>query len=125
MVDAGPPLVLMAIGLVLWLAVTATLAGISIQVVGMILFFAGLLWLVIELFQSRSRRTTVVRSRTRPPLTARPGAGRCALVLVVARPDHRREHGRGDEGEEGRGDGGRPRAWAQPDPRFPSGAQDF
>ena len=61
MVDAGPPLVLMALGLVLWLAVTATLAGISIQVVGMIVFFAGLLWLVIELFQVRSRRTTVVR----------------------------------------------------------------
>jgi hypothetical protein len=63
MVDAGPPLVLMALGLVLWLAVTATLAGISIQVVGMILFFAGLLWLVIELFQVRSRRATVVRER--------------------------------------------------------------
>ena len=61
MVDAGPPLVLMALGLVLWLAVTATIGGISIQVVGMIVFFAGLLWLVIELFQVRSRRTTVVR----------------------------------------------------------------
>jgi len=61
MVDAGPPLVLMALGLVLWLAVTATLAGISIQVVGVIVFLAGLLWLVIELFQVRSRRTTVVR----------------------------------------------------------------
>jgi hypothetical protein len=53
----------MALGLVLWLAVTATLAGISIQVVGMILFFAGLLWLVIELFQMRGRRATVVRER--------------------------------------------------------------
>ena len=38
------PRCLMALGLVLWLAVTATLAGISIQVVGMIVFFAGLLW---------------------------------------------------------------------------------
>jgi hypothetical protein len=61
MVDAGPPLVLMALGLVLWLAVTATLAGISIQTVGMIMFFAGLVWLVIELIQTRSRRTTVRR----------------------------------------------------------------
>jgi len=65
MADAGPPLALMAFGLVLWLAVNATLAGISIQTVGIILFLAGALWLVIELFQSRavlgSRRATVVR----------------------------------------------------------------
>jgi hypothetical protein len=64
MVDAGPPLVLMALGLVLWLAVTATIGGISIQTVGVIIFLAGLLWLVIELVQMRSRRTTrVVRER--------------------------------------------------------------
>ena len=59
--DAGPPLVLMAIGLVLWLAVTATVAGISIQTVGVILFLVGLVWLVVELIQARSMgRTTVV-----------------------------------------------------------------
>jgi len=52
--DAGPPLVLMAIGLVLWLAVTATVAGISIQTVGMILFAAGVVWLVVEMIQARS-----------------------------------------------------------------------
>jgi hypothetical protein len=52
--DAGPPLILMAIGLVLWLAVTATIAGISIQTIGMILFVVGLLWLVIEMFQARA-----------------------------------------------------------------------
>ena len=77
MVDAGPPLVLMALGLVLWLAVTATLAGISIQVVGMILFFAGLLWLVIELFQVRSRAPRSCASpssgNATPPLRGRPG----------------------------------------------------
>ena len=64
MTDAGPPLVLMAIGLVLWLAVNATLAGISIQTVGIILFLAGVAWLLIELVQSRfvgGRRATVVR----------------------------------------------------------------
>jgi hypothetical protein len=65
MADAGPPLVLMALGLVLWLAVNATLAGISVQTVGLILFLAGALWLTIELVQSRSlhgrRRATVVR----------------------------------------------------------------
>jgi hypothetical protein len=59
--DAGPPLVLMAIGLVLWLAVTATVAGISIQTVGVILFLVGLVWLVVELIQARTMgRTTVV-----------------------------------------------------------------
>jgi hypothetical protein len=65
MADAGPPLVLTAIGLVLWLAVDATLAGISIQTIGVILFAVGILWLLIELVQSRGvpvrRRATVVR----------------------------------------------------------------
>jgi hypothetical protein len=65
MADAGPPLVLTAIGLVLWLAVDATLAGISIQTIGVILFVIGLIWLLIELVQARGvpvrRRATVVR----------------------------------------------------------------
>ncbi|MEA2220874.1 MAG: hypothetical protein QOJ35_3500 [Solirubrobacteraceae bacterium] len=52
--DAGPPLVLMAIGLVLWLAVTATLAGISIHTIGLILFLVGLVWLGFEMLQARS-----------------------------------------------------------------------
>lgn len=59
--DAGPPLVLMALGLVLWLAVTATVAGISIQTVGVILFLVGLVWLLVELVQARTvGRSTVV-----------------------------------------------------------------
>ncbi len=52
--DAGPPLIVMAIGLVLWLAVSSTIAGISIQTIGMILFIVGVAWLLIELFQARS-----------------------------------------------------------------------
>jgi hypothetical protein len=64
MADAGPPLILMALGLVLWLAVSATLGGISIQTIGVILFVVGAIWLVIELIQSRAlargRRTAVV-----------------------------------------------------------------
>lgn len=67
MADAGPPLGLMALGLVLWLAVNATLAGISVQTVGIILFLAGAAWLVIELMQSRrtvGRRATVVRDES-------------------------------------------------------------
>ena len=52
--DAGPPLVLMALGLVLWLAVTATIGGISIQTIGVILFVVGAIWLVVEMFQARA-----------------------------------------------------------------------
>jgi tetrahydromethanopterin S-methyltransferase subunit E len=65
MADAGPPLVLMALGLILWLAVNATLAGISIQTIGVILFLVGVVWLLIELVQSRTvarrQRDVVVR----------------------------------------------------------------
>jgi hypothetical protein len=65
MADVGPPLALMAVGLVLWLAINATLAGISIQTIGIILFLAGAVWLVIELVQGRAvrgrRGATVVR----------------------------------------------------------------
>jgi hypothetical protein len=65
MADAGPPLGLIALGLILWLAVNATLAGISVQTIGIILFLVGVVWLVLELVQSRSpatrRRATVVR----------------------------------------------------------------
>ncbi len=52
--DAGPPIFLMALGLILWLAVTATVAGISIQTIGMILFIAGAIWLVVEMLQART-----------------------------------------------------------------------
>jgi hypothetical protein len=63
MADAGAPLVLMAIGLILWLAVDATLAGISIQTIGVILLVVGIVWMLIELMQSRPslrRRDRVV-----------------------------------------------------------------
>jgi membrane-bound ClpP family serine protease len=64
MADAGPPLALIALGLVLWIAVSASVAGISIHTVGLILFVIGVVWLVIELVQARGpRRATVVRER--------------------------------------------------------------
>jgi hypothetical protein len=59
MADAGPPLAVMALGLILWLAINATIAGISIQTIGIILFLVGVVWLLIELVQSR----TVTRRR--------------------------------------------------------------
>ncbi len=52
--DAGPPLVLIALGLILWLAVDVTLAGISVQTVGLILFLVGVVWLVFEMIQART-----------------------------------------------------------------------
>ena len=62
--DAGPPIFLMALGLVLWLAVNATLAGISIQTIGVILFVLGAIWLVVEMIQARTAtRTAVVDDR--------------------------------------------------------------
>jgi hypothetical protein len=63
MADAGPPLVVTAIGLILWLAVDATLAGISIQTIGIILVVVGVAWLLIELVIAPRRRTTVVRDQ--------------------------------------------------------------
>jgi tetrahydromethanopterin S-methyltransferase subunit E len=80
MVDVGPPIGLMAIGLILWLAVTATIAGISIQTVGLILFVVGLVWLVIEVITSRrgvvdagpAYREPVYRERVvQPPVRER------------------------------------------------------
>jgi membrane protein implicated in regulation of membrane protease activity len=60
MIDTGPPIALIAIGLVLWLAVSATIAGISIQTIGVILAVVGVIWLAIELFQTSGRRRAVV-----------------------------------------------------------------
>ena len=62
MVDIGPPIGLMAIGLILWLAISATVGGISIQTIGLILFLVGIVWLVIELVQTRTRRAYVAEA---------------------------------------------------------------
>ena len=63
MADVGPPIALIAVGLILWLAITATIAGISIQTIGLILFVIGVVWLVIELVVTRPRRTVATRER--------------------------------------------------------------
>ena len=63
MLDIGPPIGLIAVGLILWLAVTATIAGISIQTIGLILFVIGVVWLVIEPAINRPRRTVATRER--------------------------------------------------------------
>ncbi len=63
MADVGPPIALIAIGLILWLAVNATIAGISIQTIGLILFVIGVVWLVIELAINPPRRAVAPRER--------------------------------------------------------------
>jgi MFS family permease len=77
------PLGLIAIGLILWLAVKATLAGLSIQTIGVILAIVGVVWLVIELFQSRALRRRVVAREERPVVAReeRPVAVRDREVL--------------------------------------------
>jgi hypothetical protein len=67
MADVGPPIALIAVGAILWLAVTATIAGISIQTIGLILVIVGVAWLVIELAVNgpRRRRTTGYAARER------------------------------------------------------------
>ena len=56
MADVGPPIALIAVGAILWLAITATIAGISIQTIGLILVIVGVAWLVIELAINGPRR---------------------------------------------------------------------
>jgi Domain of unknown function (DUF6458) len=63
MADVGPPIGLIAVGLVLWLAVSATIGGISIQTIGLILFVVGVAWLVIELATNGRRRRVASRER--------------------------------------------------------------
>ena len=65
MADVGPPIALIAVGLILWLAVSATIAGISIQTIGLILFLIGVVWLVIELVTNGRRRRGTVATHDR------------------------------------------------------------
>ena len=71
MADVGPPIALIAVGLILWLAITATIGGISIQTIGLILFVIGVVWLVIELVIN-GRRRTVAPVATRERVVDRP-----------------------------------------------------
>jgi len=61
----GVSIFLIAVGAILTFAVHATLSGVSIQTIGIILMVVGIIWLLIELTQSRGvygrRRVTVVR----------------------------------------------------------------
>jgi uncharacterized protein DUF6458 len=71
MADVGPPIALIAVGAILWLAVTATIGGISIQTIGLILTLIGVVWLVIELVIN-GRRRTAAPVATRERVVERP-----------------------------------------------------
>jgi hypothetical protein len=65
---------LIAVGAILYFAVTKTVSGINLSTVGVILMFVGAGGLVISLFtlateRSRSSRTTVVSAA--PPIQSR------------------------------------------------------
>jgi hypothetical protein len=72
MADVGPPIALIAVGAILWLAITATIGGISIQTIGLILTIIGVVWLVIELVINGRRRTTTAGPATRERVVERP-----------------------------------------------------
>lgn len=62
----GTSILLIAIGAILRYAVTATVSGISLQTVGLILMIVGIVGLVLSLFyilSLRPRRAAVVRDR--------------------------------------------------------------
>jgi hypothetical protein len=73
MADVGPPIALIAVGAILWLAVSATIGGISIQTIGLILTLVGVAWLVIELaINGPRRRRTTTGYTTRERVVDRP-----------------------------------------------------
>ena len=60
----GTSLFLIAVGAVLKFAVTASLSGIKLATVGVILMIVGILGLVLSLLFTLQSRETVVRDRT-------------------------------------------------------------
>jgi hypothetical protein len=61
--ETGTSLLLIAVGAILYFAVDATISGIEITTIGLILMIVGVVGLVISLFMMSSRRRTVVRDR--------------------------------------------------------------
>jgi uncharacterized protein DUF6458 len=62
-VETGTSLFLIAVGAILYFAVTASISGISIATVGLILMIIGVIGLVLSLFFLSRRRATVVEER--------------------------------------------------------------
>jgi hypothetical protein len=60
----GASVFLLAVGAILTFAVNATVKGIDINVIGVILMLAGVLGIILELALFAPRRRTVAGSRT-------------------------------------------------------------
>lgn len=61
--ETGTSLFLIAVGAILYFAVNATVSGIEIATVGIILMVIGVIGLLISLLLLRGRRGTVVEER--------------------------------------------------------------
>ena len=61
--ELGTSLFLIAVGAILAFAVTATVSGIEISTVGIILMIVGVIGLLVSLFYLRPRRQAVVEDR--------------------------------------------------------------
>jgi hypothetical protein len=62
--EYGTSILLIAVGAILKFAVTATVSGVSLQAVGVVLMLVGVLGLLLSFFwlaSARSRRDVVVR----------------------------------------------------------------
>ena len=59
----GTSLFLVAVGAILYFAVDATISGLEITTIGLILMVVGVVGLLISLFMLSSRRRAVVRER--------------------------------------------------------------
>jgi hypothetical protein len=71
----GPAIGLIVVGLALALAVANRIEGIDLTMIGWIVAGAGVLWLVIELFnQSRANAPTTISSRTSEQVDPTTGA---------------------------------------------------
>jgi hypothetical protein len=62
-VETGTSLFLIAVGAILYFAVDASISGLEITTVGLILMIVGVVGLVISLFMMSRRRATVVEDR--------------------------------------------------------------
>jgi hypothetical protein len=61
--ETGTSLFLIAIGAILYFAVDATISGLEITTIGLILMIVGVIGLLISLFLLSSRRRAVVQER--------------------------------------------------------------
>ena len=61
--ETGTSLFLIAVGAILYFAVDATISGIEITTVGLILMIVGVIGLVLSLIFMSRRRATVVEER--------------------------------------------------------------